>query len=158
MRVEVMMGKPRPEEAPAMAQARMPDAFFELAAHHLPPDRAVGAEGGRPRIDRRLILNVLWFVLVTGCRWEDVPPQMGCTGRAAHNYLRSWEEAGVWDRLHADLLRLLRQAGKPAPPPGLLDAGLVRALRGGGKTRPRPPGPGGKGSKHTPMGGPHRGA
>jgi hypothetical protein len=29
--------------------------------------------------------------------------------------LRSWEELGIWDRLHADLLRLLRQADKLNP-------------------------------------------
>jgi transposase len=132
-----------------MAQARMPDAFFELAAHHLPPDQAVGSESGRPRIDHRVVLNVLWFVLVTGCRWEDVPPQMGCTGRAAHNYLRLWEETGVWDRLHADLLRLLRQAGKLDPDLVIVDAVILRAFGGGEKTGPSPVDRGRKGTKHT---------
>ncbi|MBA3315852.1 MAG: hypothetical protein H0T47_21510 [Planctomycetaceae bacterium] len=33
-------------------------------------------------------MNVLWFVLTTGCRWEDVPPEMGCSGRTAHRRLR----------------------------------------------------------------------
>jgi hypothetical protein len=31
-----------------MAIARMPEAFFDLAAHHLPPEQAVGPAGGRP--------------------------------------------------------------------------------------------------------------
>lgn len=132
-----------------MAQARMPDAFFELAAHHLPPDQAAGSEGGRPHTDHRVVLNVLWFVLATGCRWEDVPPQMGCTGRAAHNYLRSWEEAGVWNRLHADLLRLLRQAGKLDPDLVIVDAVILRAFGGGELTGPSPVDRRKKGSKHT---------
>ena len=55
---------------------------------------------------------VIWFVLATGNRWADVPGEIGCSGRRAHRRLRAWEEAGVWDRLHADLLRLLRQADK----------------------------------------------
>src|ERR1044071_10416448 len=97
---------------PAMAIARMPDAFYDLAAHHLPPEPVVGPWGGRPPIDHQRILTVLWFVLATGCRWEDVPPEMGCSGRTAHRRLRAWEEVGIWDRLHADLLRLLRQEGK----------------------------------------------
>ena len=94
-----------------MAIARMPDAFFDLAAHHLPPEPAVGPAGGRPPIDHRRIMKVLWFVLATGCRWEDVPPELGCSGRTAHRFLQRWEEMGCWDRLHADLLRLLRKAG-----------------------------------------------
>ena len=56
-----------------MAQARMPDAFFELAAHHLPPEQPVGQEGGRPRVSPRVVMKVLWFVLATGCRWEVAP-------------------------------------------------------------------------------------
>src|SRR5207302_68021 len=97
--------------APVMAVARMPDAFFDLAEHHLPPERYVGPAGGRPPIDNRSIVRVLWFVLATGCRWEDVPPELGCSGRSAHRFLQLWEEMGCWDRLHADLLRQLRKAG-----------------------------------------------
>ncbi len=95
-----------------MAIARMPDAFYDLVAHHLPPEQPVGALGGRPRVRHRVALRVIWFILATGDRWDDVPHELGCSGRTAHRRLRAWEEAGIWDRLHADLLRLLRQAGK----------------------------------------------
>jgi transposase len=132
-----------------MAQAQMPDAFFKLAAHHLPPEHPVGPKGGRPSINHRVVLNMLWFVLVTGCRWEDVPPQLGCTGRTAHHYLRLWEEMAVWDRLHVDLLRLLRQANKFDPDLVIVDAVLVRAFGGGEQTGPSPVDRRKKGSKHT---------
>jgi len=121
-----------------MAIARMPEAFYDLAAHHLPPEQAVGPAGGRPTIDHRRIVKVLWFVLATGCRWEDVPPEMGCSGRTAHRFLQRWEEMGCWDRLHADLLRLLRQAGKLDPDLVIVDAVLVRAFGGGELTCPSP--------------------
>ena len=132
-----------------MAIARMPDAFYDLAAHHLPPEQSVGPAGGRPPIDHRRILKVLWFVLATGCRWEDVPPEMGCSGRTAHRFLQRWEELGCWDRLHADLLRLLRQAGKLDPDLVIVDAVLVRAFGGGERTGPSPVDRGKTGSKHT---------
>ena len=132
-----------------MAIARMPDAFYDLAAHHLPPEQSVGPKGGRPPIDHRRIVKVLWFVLATGCRWEDVPSEMGCSGRTAHRFLRLWEEMGCWDRLHADLLRLLRQAGKLDPDLVIVDAVLVRAFGGGELTGPSPVDRGKKGSKHT---------
>ena len=132
-----------------MAQARMPDAFFDLAAHHLPPEQPVGPGGGRPRVGHRVVMNVLWFVLATGCRWEDVPPELGCSGMTAHRCLRLWEEQGVWDRLHADLLRLLRQAGKLDPDLVIVDAVIVRAFGGGEQTGKSPVDRGKKGSKHT---------
>src|SRR5947209_15271079 len=98
-----------------MAPARMPDAFYDLAAHHLPPEQPVGPVGGQPCVRHCVVLHVLWFVRATGCRWEDVPPQLGCSGMTAHRYLRRGEEMGVWDRLPVDLLRLLRQADQLDP-------------------------------------------
>src|SRR5581483_7810006 len=121
-----------------MVIARMPDAFFDLAEHHLPPQRTVGPAGGRPPLNHRPLLKVLWFVLATGGRWEDVPPEMGCSGRSAHRFLHYWEERGCWDRLHADLLRLLRQADKLDPDLVIVDAVIVRAFGGGEATGPSP--------------------
>ncbi|HEY2269224.1 MAG TPA: IS5 family transposase [Streptosporangiaceae bacterium] len=132
-----------------MALARMPDDFYDLVAHHLPPEQPAGPRGGRPPIAHRTVLTVLWFVLATGCRWEDVPPEMGCSGRTAQRRLRAWEEIGIWDRLHADLLRLLRHAGRLDPDLAVVDGVMVRAFGGGEATGPSPVGRGKPGSKHT---------
>ena len=72
-----------------MATAHMPDEFFDLVAHHLPPERPVGPNGGRPRVGHRVVVRVLWFVLATGCRREDVPAELGCSGRTANRRLRA---------------------------------------------------------------------
>ena len=141
-----------------MAIARMPDAFSDLAAHHVPPEPAVGPAGGRPPIAHQCILKVLWFVLATCCHWEDVPPELGRSGRTAHRFLQRWEEMGCWDRLHADLLRLLRQAGKLDPDLVIIDAVLVRAFGGGDRTGPSPVDRRKKGSKTHADGGPAWGA
>lgn len=132
-----------------MAQSRMPDAFYDLVSHHLPPEQPVGPKGGRPRIGHRLVLKVIWYVLTAGCRWEDVPPEMGCSGRTAHRRLRQWEDLGIWDRLHADLLRLLRQADKLDLGTVIVDGVIVRAFGGGEQTGPSPVDRGKKGTKHT---------
>jgi transposase len=132
-----------------MADARLPDDFYDLVSHHLPPEQPVGPKGGRPRISHRIALKVIWFVLVSGCRWQDVPPEMGCSGRTAHRRLRAWEELGVWDRLHADLLRLLRQADKLDPDVVIVDGVIVRAFGGGERTGPSPVDRRKPGTKHT---------
>jgi transposase len=132
-----------------MAHARMPDAFFDIAVHHLPPEQPVGPRGGRPGVSHYLVLRLLWFVLATGCRWEDVPPELGCSGMTAHRCLRRWEEMGCWDRLHADLLRLLRQADKLDPDLVIVDGVMVRAFGGGEQTGPSPVDRRKRGSKHT---------
>jgi transposase len=134
-----------------MATAHMPDEFYDIVSHHLPPEQPVGPRGGRPRVGHRLVMRVIWFVLVTGNRWADIPSEMGCSGRTAHRRLRAWEEAGIWDRLHADLLRLLRQADKLDPDVVVVDGVIVRAFGGGEATGPSPVDRGKPGTKHTLM-------
>lgn len=133
-----------------MATAHMPDEFFDIVAHHLPPEPPpVGPKGGRPWIGHRAAVRVIWFVLATGCRWEDVPPELGCSGRTAQRRLRAWEEIGCWDRLHADLLRLLRQADKLDTELVVIDSVYVRAFGGGQNTGKSPVDRRKLGTKHT---------
>ena len=132
-----------------MATAQMPDEFFELIVHHLPPEQPVGPSGGRPRVGHKVAVRVIWFVLATGNRWEDVPQELGCSGRTAHRRLRAWEECGIWDRLHADLLRLLRRADKMDTDVVIVDGVYVRAFGGGEDTGPSPVDRRKLGTKHT---------
>src|SRR4051812_33724648 len=132
-----------------MATAHMPDEYFDAVAHHLPPEQPVGPKGGRPRVGHRTALRVIWFVLTSGCRWEDVPEELGCSGRTAHRRLRAWEEAGVWDRLHIDILGLLKKAGKLDMDTVIIDSVTVRAFGGGEATGPSPVDRRKLGTKHT---------
>src|SRR5665213_3062672 len=53
------------------------------------------------------------FVLRTGIPWEMLPAEMGCgSGVTCWRRLRDWQAAGVWDRLHRELLRRLRDADR----------------------------------------------
>jgi transposase len=132
-----------------MATSRMPDEFFEVVNHHLPPEPTVGPHGGRPPIPHLIVLRVIWFVLATGNRWADVPLELGCSGRTAHRRLRSWEAVGIWDRLHADLLKLLRAADKLDPETVIVDSVILRAFGGGQETGPSPVDRRKLGTKHT---------
>lgn len=73
---------------------------------------------------------------------------MGCSAHH-HRRLRAWEEAGVWDHLHADLLRLLREADKLDAGTVIVDGVTVRAFGGGEATGPSPVDRRKKGTKHT---------
>jgi len=134
-----------------MAATQLPDGFYDTVAHHLPPEQPPGPRGGRPRIRHAVAMRVIWFVLTSGCRWEDVPLELGCSGRTAHRRLRDWEEAGVWDHVHADLLRLLREAGKLDLDLVVVDGVYVRAFGGGEQTGPSPVDRRKPGTKHTLM-------
>lgn len=132
-----------------MAALDMPEGFYDILCPYLPPDAPAGPQGGRPRVANSIVMKVIWFVLVTGVRWADVPWQLGCSGRTAHRRLREWEEKGIWDRLHAQLLRLLNQENKLDPDTVIVDSVIVRAFGGGEATGPSPVDRGKKGTKHT---------
>lgn len=134
-----------------MAKSRMPDEFFQELEPYLPPEEPVGPQGGRPRTEHKIVMKVIWFVLTTGCRWEDVPLELGCSGRTAHRRLRAWEEMGIWDRLHVHLLKLLRQAGELDQHTAIVDGVIVRAFGGGEATGPSPVDRRKSGTKHTLM-------
>jgi len=134
-----------------MADSRMPEEFFQDLEPHLPPEKTIGPQGGRPPICHRAVVKVIWFVLVTGNRWQDVPLELGCSGRTAHRRLREWETLGIWDRLHVHLLTLLKKAGKLDPHIAIVDSVIVRAFGGGEDTGPSPVDRRKKGAKHTLM-------
>ncbi len=60
----------------------------------LPPK----AREGKPRADDRAIMNAILFVLITGCRWIDIPREYG-DDSTANRRLRRWEKEGVWKRI-----------------------------------------------------------
>lgn len=134
-----------------MADSRMPDEFYEIVAHHLPPEQPPDRQGGRPRTLHRVVLKVIWYVLTTGCRWRDVPPEMGCSGETARTRLAEWEQAGIWDRVHLDMLRLLRRDGELEHETAVVDSVIVRARGGGDQTGPSPVDRGKPGTKYTPV-------
>jgi transposase len=134
-----------------MATGLMPVEFFEVAKPLLPKEKPVGAKGGRPRILNEVALRVIWYVLTTGIRWQDVLLEIGCSGRTAHRRLREWQALGIWGALHAKLLELLNGAGKLALEIVVIDSTQVPAPGGGEETGPNPTDRGKTGSKHTLM-------
>jgi Putative transposase of IS4/5 family (DUF4096) len=59
-------------------QRRAEDRLWELIEPRIPSRPAPRGPGGRPRIDDRAALEWILFVLDTGCRWRDLPEQLGC--------------------------------------------------------------------------------
>ena len=115
------------------------------------PSRPSAPRAAGPRVGHRAALRVIWFVLTAGTRWEDVPKELGRSGRAARRGLRAWEEAGIWDRLHAGLLAPLKKAGELDADTAIIDGVSPRAFGGGGETGPSPVDRRESGTEHTLM-------
>jgi transposase len=132
-----------------MADACMPERFFELAGPMLPPEKEIGPEGGRRPKSHHTVLKVIWFVLVTSCRWKDVPKEMGCCGETARTRLQDWERAGIWDQVHHLLLTMLNHEKQLHLETVIIDTTQVRAFGGGDATGPSPVDRRKKGTKYT---------
>lgn len=100
---------------------------------------------GRKRLDDRKVLCGILFVLYTGILWEFLPQELGFgSGMTAWRRLRDWHQAGVWKRLHENLLAELNVAGALDWSRAVIDGSHRQARRGGPKpararsTAPRP--------------------
>lgn len=66
---------------------------------------------GRERHPDRLVFQGILVVLHTGIAWEHLPQELGFgSGMTCWRRLAGWTEAGVWARLHEELLAKLRGA------------------------------------------------
>jgi transposase len=87
-------------------------------------------------MDDRACLNGILFVLSTGIRWDRLPQQLGYgSGMTCWRRLRDWQQAGVWDRLHALLLAELQASGRIDWSRAVADSSHLRAKRERGHCR-----------------------
>lgn len=69
---------------------------FELLEHLIPPAKP----GGRPRrVDLWQILNALFYLLVQGCKWRDLPADFPAW-QTVYTYFRNWRQDGTWVKIH----------------------------------------------------------
>jgi transposase len=121
------------------------DQLWELVEPLLPQPVRHFRYPGRRRLDDRLVLQGILFVLHTGIGWEHLPPGLGFgVGMTAWRRLHEWQDAGVWDKLHLVLLERLHAAGEIDWSRAVVDASYVQAKRGrlarAEPGRPRPAG------------------
>jgi transposase len=70
------------------------DEQWKFIKSHLPPQPIVG----RKRVDDRKVINGILFVLITGCRWGDMPERYGSYATAWRR-LKRWSEEGIWAKI-----------------------------------------------------------
>jgi transposase len=89
--------------------------------------------GGRPPVhDRRLVIDTILYVLVSGCQWRMLPHDL-VPWQTAYGWFRAWTEQGVWDRVHDALRDEVRIADgrDPAPSAAVLDSQSAKSSEGG---------------------------
>ena len=132
-----------------MTPQRISDELWKRIKPLLPKRKSPTTKGGRPRIDDRLVLEVILFVLETGMPWRFVRGrQFGCSDMTAWRRIKEWQDAGVWEQLHSTLLEGLQRRGRIRWSHGAVDSSSIRALGGGEKTGKNPTDRSRLGTKH----------
>ena len=76
---------------------QIPDELWKQIEPLLPPPKSK-RKPGRPRIDDRRVMTAIFYVLHTGCPWEDLPHCLGIPG-TIYNRFQEWRKAGVFKRM-----------------------------------------------------------
>jgi len=97
------------EEKSMPAIWRVADKLWEkielILAERDPPKRT-----GRPRTDRRVVLDAVIFRLRTGCQWNRIPKEFP-DDSTVHRTFQRWVELGVLGRAWAALVEECEDLG-----------------------------------------------
>jgi putative transposase len=100
------------------------DAQWAILAPLMPvPD----PEGRPLEIERREIVNAIFYVLRTGCPWRYLPHEFP-KWETVYSYFRDWKRDGTWENMHTALRKQLRvQMGRdPEPSAAIIDSQSIK--------------------------------
>jgi putative transposase len=93
----------------ARGGAVMNDLFLLSEAQMRRIERYFPRSHGVPRVDDRLVISGIVFVIRNGLRWRDAPRDYGPPKTIYNRFVR-WSRLGVFNKIFAELAR---KAGKP---------------------------------------------
>jgi putative transposase len=92
------------------------DAQWEVLQLVLPPPTWRPGGPGRQPIDRRRVINGIFYVNKTGCQWRMLPKEFG-PWETVYGYFCRWRRAGVWTQGMDTLRQWERQSLGRLPEP-----------------------------------------
>ena len=111
-----------------MTRIHLTDQPWAFIHPLLPPP----AHTGRPRADDRRTIEGILYILITGCRWQDLPREYGAP-TTVWRRLKRWGEEGIWERIWRAALVALDRHGGLDWTMAFLDGSFAPAKKGGDK-------------------------
>jgi len=93
----------------------------------VPAAKSGKGKRGRPALDRRSLVNAIFYVVRSGCAWRLLPGDFA-PGQTVYGYFRRWSQDWTWTFIHDTLRDWLRktQGRKVAPTAAIVDSQSVK--------------------------------
>lgn len=108
-----------------MKYQEITDSQWERIQKHLPKP----ARTGRPRCDDRTTINGIIYVLISGCRWSEMPKRYGSKS-TVHLRLQNWQQKGIWKNILSGIIKSAHQSGKLQLQKVSIDSSSISAKKG----------------------------
>jgi transposase len=122
-----------------MIRTWAPDDFWQVVRPLIPVPAKRKQGGGKRRADDRAVLAAIVYLVQAGRSWHKLPAVLfGVSRPTAHRRFTEWTAAGLWARIHQQLLHRLGAAAEIDWSRAVVDSIAVRAENGGsspGQTR-----------------------
>lgn len=109
------------------AHGDMSDEEWALIADLVAPAWSPGKMGRPVKVERRRVVDAIFFVAATGCQWRALP-ECYPNWNTVHRYHLRWSRDGTWEAIAQRLAAAVREReGRNAEPSaGIIDARTVR--------------------------------
>jgi len=104
------------------------DEEWDYIKSLVPTAKSGKGKRGRPiKLDRRSLVNAVFYVVRSGCAWRLLPSDFG-PWPTVYGYYRCWSQDWTWTFMHDTLRDCLRKTekGKVAPTAAIVDSQSVK--------------------------------
>jgi transposase len=118
----------RPAACGFYPTSSLTDAQWRVIAPLLPAPGNTRGKGGRPeKHPRRLVLDAIFYLVVGGIAWAQLPHDFP-PAKTVYGLYARWVKAGAWQHIHDTLRDLVRlhEGRDPAPTAAIIDSQSVR--------------------------------
>ena len=107
-------------------RSELSDAQWKRIKRFLPKPKRFG----RPRSNDREVINGILYVLSTGCRWEDRPPDIDASYQTCQRHLLEYQRRRSWQKILSDLMKEADRKGLINLNNADHDASVIKSERG----------------------------